>query len=150
MPTANQPPKAGCNCDLYVNTGDFTTPIWLEVGIARDVKMNDAFNAPDASIRGDGAWQPSCWPCARSALEFQVLWNTGAVEFATLHPNYLAGTVTEFLVLDGPETTGSGAQGPRFTGYLTSFERNEPLDGTVVADVKVERNPGGTVAWFTA
>ena len=146
----NQPPKAGCNCFLYVNTGSFGSPVWLAIGTARDVKLPDAFTAPDASIRGDGGLAAVVLALRKIGLEFQVLWNTGATEFATLHPNYLAGTVTEFLALDGPVGSGSGSQGPRFTGYMTSFERNEPLEGSVVADVKVERNPGGTVSWFTA
>lgn len=147
----NQPPKTGVFAHLYVNSGVFNSPTWVEIVNVRDVDLDDEMVRADATIRGDGGLAAELPGPRKIGLKCGILWNTGGADFAILHPAYLAETPTEFLALDGPSNANSGSQGPRFTGIIFKFARKEGLSDSLTADLEIGRTVSSNpTSWFSA
>ena len=116
----------GIDCKLYVNTGTYASPTWVEVVDAKDVTMNDTRAEGDSSVRGYD--MASVTPGQRTVqITFDMRYDNDASAYEAIKTAYDARTVLGVLVSDGPRAT-VGVEGFRLDTYVTSMTKNEPMN----------------------
>jgi len=122
--------KLGMNCKLYYNTGDYTTPVWVEITNAKDVTLNLEASEADVTTRGNAGWRATTAALRDGSVDFEMIWDTADTAFAAIQAAYFANSAVEVAVMDGDITT-VGSEGLRASMSVTSFTRNEPLEEAV-------------------
>lgn len=123
----------GIDCKLYVNTGTYASPTWVEVVDARDVTMNDTRAEGDSSVRGYG--MASVTPGQRTIqITFDMRHDNDGTAYEAIKTAYDARTVLGVLLTDGPRAT-VGTEGFRLDTYVTAMTKNEPMNDVKTVSV---------------
>jgi len=119
---------------LYYNSASYDTPTWVEVPIAKDVKITLAADEADVSTRGGGGWKAFKQGLKEMSFEFSVLRDPESTPWMYLQAAFFAGSSVDFWATDLAEDEGE-AQGPRAVCELFKFDQNEALSEGVANDV---------------
>lgn len=125
-------PKLGQNMFLAYNSATVATPTWVDIDeidgaavseMAREfVAMRRRANSQQKGLIGD--FTPP-------TITFKYLQGMNETVFDALRTAFLAGTVMEFVAMDGDPDT-SGSEGWRMPMVITGMPRDEPY-GDVAA-----------------
>lgn len=126
--------RLGLNCKLYLNTGSYESPVWVEISNVRDLTLTLEVGESDVTTRGNGGWEAIVATLKKATIEFEMVWNKADTNFQALRTAFLTnGSVEVACMDDGIETVG--AEGLRATMAVMKFNRNEELAEAVRAAV---------------
>src|SRR5262245_2768193 len=99
--------KVGLNCKAYRNTGNFASPVWNEITIARDLTINLTKDDADSSVRGQ-TWRTRLSTLKDAQVDLNVLHDPSVDDYNVLRDAFLNDTVIDFAFADGAiATTGT-------------------------------------------
>jgi len=129
--------QVGLDMYLYYNASTYGSPSWTLINNVQDLEAPDEFEEADVGRRADGlvAVEPSR---RKVELNFTMVSDLTDSAFSALKTRYLARTLTEFALADGPIAT-AGTVYTRCEMKITKFARKEPLSGSVTVDVTAKR-----------
>lgn len=129
--------KLGLDARLYMNSGTYASPTWLELKKVRDLTLNLETGEADVSTRDNEGWRATVSTLKDASLEFELVIDPEDSGYASIVGSFLENEPIEFVVLDGPVSgAGSvGSQGLRATFRISNFSRNEALEEAVTASV---------------
>ena len=137
-------PIAGNECKLYYQTTlatTFTTAGAVLIGEAQDVNLSVTTGTADAASR-ISLFKAKLPTLTELSLTFSFLWNgdVGDTTQNALRTAFLARTVWHWAVMDNILSTPGvkGSQGLTFPGVITEFPIDQPMEGNVKIDVKVD------------
>jgi hypothetical protein len=131
----------GIDCKLYVNTGTYASPTWVEVVDAKDVTMSDTRAEGDSSVRGFG--MASVTPGQRTIqITFDIRYDNDAAAYEAIKAAYEGRTVMGVLLSDGPRAT-AGVEGFRLDTYVTDLTKNEPMNDVKTASAVLSGTTDG-------
>jgi len=122
---------------LYLNTGTYAAPVWIEVLLARDVTSNIESETADADSRAAGIWGADVVVKLTLSVDFQMVWDTAVAYVLSMYNAAIAGGSQEFAIMDG-KMTDPTAVGIRALCCYSKFSRPEPLRDIMVADVTIK------------
>lgn len=128
--------KTGLDCKLYYNSATYNSPTWNEVTIARDVTLTRSKGEADVSNRGS-RFKKRKATLIDAGVTTQFVWDTENPQFQAFQEAFDNDDPIEVLVLDG-EYDEPGAQGLRAFMEVFKFDRSEPLEGAVMADIELK------------
>lgn len=129
--------KLGMEAKLYRNTGDFATPVWVELSNVKDLTLSLEKGEADVTTRANGGWRALAGTLKDGSIEFEMVWDTQDTGFTAIKDAWFNDTPIEFAVMDG-DITASGSQGLRATMEVFNFSRNEPLEEAVTVSVTIK------------
>jgi predicted secreted protein len=139
--------RIGKQCKLYIGTAG--TQANTLVGNVRDVTLGLSRDEIDASARDSGDWEEVVSSLKSGEVSFQMRWNTGDANFATIRDAFLNGTAIALLVMDDL-TSVVGATGLDADFTILSFSVNQPLRDMVTVDITAKPTPSTRApAWYT-
>jgi hypothetical protein len=140
----------GLNAKLYRNTGTFSTPVWNEIDIARDVTLTLESSEADVSSRVS-QWRATAAALKDASIEFQMVWDQAHADLVAVKDAWVNNTDLELLVLDGSSAT-TGNSGLRAICRIFSFTRNEALEEALTVDVVAKPSYAAAAqvpTWYT-
>ena len=129
--------RLGMDAKLYRNTGDYATPVWVEVSNVKDVTLNLEKGEADVTTRANGGWRATVGTLKDASIEFQMVWDTVDAGFDTIRQAFFDNTPIEFAVMDG-DITDPDSEGLRATFDIFNFTRNEALEEAILVDVSIK------------
>lgn len=125
--------QVGLDMYLYYNSGSYGSPTWALVSNCQDLKRPDEFAEAIVSRRAVPVEQVE--PTIRKMqFEWSMVNDATDTAFAALKTRYLAKTLTELSLADGPIAT-TGTIYLRVETKLFQFGGDEPLDGAAIYNV---------------
>ena len=118
----------------YCAAGIGGSPVWAELAIVRDVKLNTSKGEADVTTRASGGWKQTVGTLKDAGIEFEVVWDTADAGFQAVMDAYFDDTLIGLAVADGPIET-PGTQVFKADCAVLKFDRNEPLEGPVTVSV---------------
>ena len=137
---------------LYRNTGTNAAPVLVEIKEARDVDFPMAPDKIDDSDRGSD-FKKYTEGLIDLAINAKLTYRNGNANCAAIRDALMAGTVVEYLVLDGPSDV-SGSAGVRFFGKVFTNNMSQPLTDGQTVDIEIapaHHEEGGSVVeptWY--
>lgn len=139
--------RIGKQCVLYIGTAG--TQANTVVGNVRDVTLGLSRDEIDASARDSGDWEEVVSSMKSGEVSWQMRWNTGDANFATIRDAFLNGTAIAILILDDLKAV-VGAQGIDADFTILSFQVSQPLRDMVTVDITAKPTPSTRApAWHT-
>jgi len=130
--------RLGMDCKLYYNSsGDWASPVWVEIGNAKDVTLNLETGEADVTTRGNGGWRATIATLKEGSVEFEMIWDSEDTSFAAFRSAFFNNTSVEVAAMDG-DITESGSSGLHAACSVTNFTRNEPLEEAVTASTTIK------------
>ena len=129
--------RIGRSGGLYLNTGTYALPTWVEVALAKDVTSNIESETADADNRSAGLWGADVVVRLSLSVDFQMIWDTAVAYVLTMYNAAIVGGSSEFAILDG-KMTDPTARGIRALCCYGKFSRPEPLRDVMVTDVTIK------------
>jgi len=126
--------KLGMEAKLYRNSGNYSTPTWVEMPNVKDLTLNLETGEADVTTRGNAGWRATVGTLKDGSIEFEMIWDTADAGFTAIRQAFFGNTTVEMAVMDGAIAT-SGTQGLRATFSITKFSRNEPLEEAITVSV---------------
>jgi len=124
----------------YFNSATYGSPTWVAMPNVKDCKVPLSKDEADVSIRGGGGWKAVRGALKGTSIDFGMQYrkSSGALpaDVQKMLDAWLNDDIVDMLFLDGPEGT-VGSQGLRAWMEVLKFERDEPLNGAMVANVSV-------------
>jgi len=138
----------GLNAKLYRNTGSYGSPTWDLIPNVMDLALNMDAGEATASNRGS-TWELTVATLKKASLEFKQVWDPADLDVTTLLGIFTANSTIEMLVLDGLAAT-TGSQGLRALMMVTAWNREEPLEGALLAALTMKPTYSANApAWYT-
>lgn len=119
--------ETGREWKIYVNTGDYSTPVWTQVAERKDIGIDMA--KEKIEVRRDGAqFVEGLKGYKTLALSFPIQYENGNTNMAVFHDDFFADDQDyhDLLILDGPQGT-SGSAGIRAIVGLFAYPINASL-----------------------
>lgn len=129
--------RLGMDAKLYRNTGDYATPVWVEVSNVKDVTLNLEKGEADVTTRANGGWRATVGTLKDASIEFQMVWDTVDAGFDAIRQAFFNNAPLEFAVMDG-DITDPDSEGLRATFDIFNFTRNEALEEAIMVDVSIK------------
>ncbi|MEQ8790089.1 MAG: phage tail tube protein [Pirellulaceae bacterium] len=129
--------RLGMDAKLYRNTGDYATPVWVEVSNVKDVTLNLEKGEADVTTRANAGWRATVGTLKDASIEFQMVWDTVDAGFDAIRQAFFDNTPIEFAVMDG-DITDPDSEGLRATFDIFNFTRNEALEEAIMVDVSIK------------
>lgn len=129
--------RLGMDAKLYRNTGDYATPVWVEVSNVKDVTLNLEKGEADVTTRANQGWRATVGTLKDASIEFQMVWDTVDAGFDAIRQAFFNNTPLEFAVMDG-DITDPASEGLRATFDIFNFTRNEALEEAILVDVSIK------------
>jgi hypothetical protein len=127
--------KLGSEMKLYYcAAGIGGTPVWTELSIVKDVKLNIDKGEADVSTRAGGGWKQTVGALKDAGIEFEMPWDTEDAGFQAVKGAYFAGSAIGLAVMDGDIET-AGSEGLWADCAVLKFDRNEPLENAATVSV---------------
>lgn len=141
----------GIDCKLYVNTGTYASPTWVEVIDAIDVNIPDTRAEGNSSVRGRN--MSSVTPGQRAfECTFDMRYDNDATAYEAIKAAYDARTVLGILMTDGPRAT-VGTEGFRVDTYVMDMTKSEPMNDVKKVSIRLAGTTDGAHEvedWVTA
>lgn len=152
--TLVQRPVTGGECKLYYNTATHAAPSWTLITKAINVSFSVSKGEADQSSRSS-TWRKTKGTLKDLEITFTYRKKQGTdTVFAALVAAAIAGTATEFAVLDGVSTL-AGVQGIRAfceilsMGDTEDLESSQEIEFTLKPTYTEESNVEIDPAWYT-
>ncbi|QDU76884.1 Phage major tail protein 2 [Bremerella volcania] len=129
--------RLGMDAKLYRNTGDYATPVWVEVSNVKDVTLNLEKGEADVTTRANAGWRATVGTLKDASIEFQMVWDTVDAGFDAIRQAFFNNAPLEFAVMDG-DITDPDSEGLRATFDIFNFTRNEALEEAIMVDVSIK------------
>lgn len=126
--------RLGLDAKLFRNTGDYATPMWVEMKNVKDLTLNLEASESDVTTRGNAGWRATIAALKDGSIEFDMVWDTADADFTAIKDAFFGNTTIEFAVMDG-DVAASGSQGLRALMSITGFSRSEPLEEAITVSV---------------
>lgn len=119
-----------------------------EINCIADATLNADITEADASNRSS-LEKLTALSLGETSVDFKIPWNAADSNFILLRNARVNRTSMAVAVLDGPDTT-SGSFGFWADWVVTKFVREEPLTGTMVANVTLKPTPSAVPPQWVA
>jgi hypothetical protein len=124
----------GKDCVAYRNTGTTGSPTWSAINQAKDAKLPFDAKAADSSSRGTSGFATKQPTLIEVAVSLSLLHDPADTNFAALLAAFFARTKLDLAFSDGPIATTGSVYARMINGYLTKWDKGEPLDGLQTVD----------------
>jgi hypothetical protein len=129
--------KIGLECVASRNSNTYASPVWVTIGIARDVKVGFTKGEGDVSKRGGGGFKMVRGTLTDLPVTMQIVKDTADANWLALRLACVSRTPIDFAFTD-QAIANSGATGYRAIYEVMKFEDGEPLDGAAMTDVELK------------
>jgi len=129
--------RIGMEGKLYRNSGDYLTPVWVELPNVKDLTLTLEKGEADVTTRGNAGWRATVGTLKEGSIEFEMVWDTDDPSFNAIKDGYFLDTPLEMAVMDG-DVVVSGSEGLRASFAVTSFSRSEPLEEAMSVSVNLK------------
>jgi hypothetical protein len=119
---------------LYYNSAAYDTPTWVEIPIARDVKVTMTADEADVTTRGALGWKQMIQGLRELSFEFQIVHDPEDEVWEYLRSAFWSNTPIDLWAAD-QVYSDADAQGPRGVCAVFGFDKNEALSEGVVHDL---------------
>jgi hypothetical protein len=127
--------RVGIKGQSYLNLGTHAAPQWKRAKVLHDLTL--AVSKNEVQVKNKGSrWVKYLSALNDAPLDVEVDWAPGDEVFDALQEAFWTDEVLEFVVLDGG-IKKAGAQGLRAGFTVTKFERSEPLEDQMIANVSL-------------
>jgi hypothetical protein len=127
----------GLDAKLYRNTGTHGSPVFNEIPNTKDVTLALEKNTADVTTRGNNGWRAMVGVLKDGSVDFQMIWDTGDLDFGAVRDAFLNNTTIEFAIMSGV-ITATTSEGLLATFAVIKFTRNEPLEEALTVDVSIK------------
>jgi len=150
-------PVVGQSCEFSRNTGSIASPVWDIFTAINDVSIPDLeMGVAELKMRGSGFTYNLGTLVQSFSVDVTHIANLDATTYAALKVDFLARTVRQYAILDGPIAT-VGTSGLKVPLLLKSFPwdqaQEKVSDHALKFAVGYMEDPAGTLippAFFTA
>jgi hypothetical protein len=146
-------PKVGIKGQTYLNVGTHTNPSWKRAKILHDLTLS--ISTAEVQVKNKGSrWTKYLSGLNDVPLDLEADWEPGDDVFDALQDAYWTQAPLELVILDGG-IKKAGAQGLRGGFMVTKFERSEPVEDEMMANISLrlaanwEHEPDWVVAAAT-
>ncbi len=129
--------RIGMDGKLYRNTGDYLTPVWVELPNVKDLTLTLEKSEADTTTRANAGWRSTVGTLKEGSIEFEMVWDTADPSFNAVKDGYFLDTPLELAVMDG-DIAASGSEGLRASFAVISFSRSEPLEEAMSVSVTLK------------
>lgn len=129
--------KLGMAAKLYLNTGTYEAPTWVEVTNCKDLTLNLEKGEADVTTRGNGGWRATTGTLKDASVEFDMIYDTEDTNVATLEDAFFDGTSVGVAVMDGPIDQAT-SKGVRAEMEVFNFSRSEALEEAITVSVTLK------------
>ena len=130
-------PSTGHPMKLYRNTGSVASETWVEIAEIGDVSITDfARGLAELKRRGKEYTKNLASIIQSIAVEFRFHHGLDQTNWDALVANFLAGTVEEYFIADGPEGTADH-EGLRCPMIIEQFPWDQPLEDISGHDIRL-------------
>jgi hypothetical protein len=127
--------KVGIKGQTYLNVGMHESPTWKRAKIIHDLTLT--VSKGEVQVKNKGSrWVKYLAGLNDAPLDMEADWEPGNDVFDTLQDAFWTETPLEFVILDGG-IKKAGAQGLRAGFTVTKFERAEPMEDEMIANVSL-------------
>jgi hypothetical protein len=123
----------GIDCELYLNTGSYEAPDWVEGDCLRDFKQSLASNTGDAGTRKSRVNKKV--PLTKDLNWSGSLEEDGSAVAAALYAAFMDDTPLDLLVLNGP--MDGDAKGVRCTCVVTKYDTDQGREALLYPEIEV-------------
>ena len=124
----------GMNGKMYFGAAAAALGALTELTNVRDVTVNLEAGEADVTTRANSGWRATAPTLRECSIDFEMVWKPDDAGFAAIKAAYLASETLELAALDQARET-SGAQGPKGSFSITSFNRSEALEEAMTVSV---------------
>lgn len=137
--------KIGLNAKLYYKEiGMDAAGDWTELSPVKDVTLNMEKAQADLSTRGN-TWRAFKSGLKDATVEFELVWDPDDAGFEAIHDAFFNDNKIGLSIMDGAIATGNGLQADF---EIVTFNRNEPLEEGITANVTAKPAYGTTPRWL--
>ncbi len=130
------PMSLGITAKLYVNAGTYGTPIWTECDLVSDLMSTQKWNEGDSSVRG-GRVQTAEPTNLLMEVTGKIRKKLSDGAFAILRTAFLAGTIVDIMILDGPIDTNT-SEGVRWEGIVFNMSEDQGLQAVIFKEFSMK------------
>jgi len=124
----------GKDAKLYYGAEEAALGAMNVIGNVRDVKVSLSADEADVTTRENGGWKGTAATLRECTIEFDMLWKPADPAFAAIRTAFLTSGLVELAALDQDRSV-SGAQRPKGSFSITSFNRDESLTEGIKTNV---------------
>jgi len=73
--------KLGMEAKLYRNSGNYSTPRWVEMPNVKDLTLNLEAGEADVTTRGNAGWRATVATLKDGSIEFEMVWDMADAGF---------------------------------------------------------------------
>jgi len=126
--------ELGYRSGLYVNTGTFSIPVWVEIDLARDVTATDSVDKIDVTTRRTARYgfKANEYGLAEKGWRVEVLIPASGetnTAYETLETARRNRTTVDILHVEGGSISTNGLPATRAICGVFGGEKSEPLSG---------------------
>jgi hypothetical protein len=115
--------------------GTHASPEWKRAKVLHDLTL--AVSKTEVQVKNKGSnWNKYLTALRDAPIDVEVDWAPGDEVFDALQEAFFTEEVLEFVILDGG-IKKAGAQGLRGGFIVTKFERSEPMEDQMIANVSL-------------
>lgn len=130
--------RLSLDAKLFLNTGTYAVPVWLEFKNIKDLTLALEGTEADVTTRGNSGWGAVAVTILRGTVEFDMVRKkTSDAQYIALRDAFLTRTAVEFAVMDGDIAT-PGSEGLRALFAVTKFSRDEKLEESIMSSVSLK------------
>ena len=127
----------GKDAKVYQGAAGGELATLTELSNVKDVTLTLGAGEADVTTRANGGWKATAAALRECAVEFEMLWKPADTGFGAIKTAYLTGGQVRLAVLTGAKDA-AGSEGPLGDFSITGFNRKEPLEEGVVAEVSAK------------
>lgn len=127
----------GMGASIYQGTTGAVLGSLTEMTNVRDVTLNMEAGEADYTTRANAGWRATAPTLREMSVDFEMVWKPGDSGFDAIRAAFLANDTLELAILD-QDRAESGAQGPKGSFSITSFNRGEPLEEVITVSVSAK------------
>lgn len=129
----------GFNAGLYVNTGPYASPTWLEVTVVGACNLDSSYNEAEAGTRESRVVLAETGRVVLGVSgQIRVQHDNAAYEI--LRDAHVQDEPVDVMALNGKSNV-NGSHGSRFWGKVFAFGEDQSLDNVIFKDFTIKPIP---------
>jgi len=129
--------KLGLDAKLYRNTGNYASPVWVEITNVKNVTLNLETGEADVTTRANNGWRATEPTLKDASCDFEMNWDTTDAGFSAIQNAFFNKTAIELEIMDSDRTVAL-AEGLRATFKVSKFTKTEDLEQAQAVSVTVK------------
>jgi hypothetical protein len=127
----------GLDAKLYRNTGDYASPVWVELTNCKNVSRKLEKGESDVTTRGNNGWTATAGTLKSLEVSFEMVYDPEDANYTAIESAFFDNEVIEVAIMDG-DIAVDGTRGVRCSVEVFNFEQKEDLTEAIMVDVTLK------------